>query len=1008
MILDLKKRAVNQYMLKILRGNCYRDKASGLLRLSCLIAFILANTVCYGQKYTFTHYDIQDGLIQSQVNDLTLDQQHRLWIATLGGACRFDGKEFISFSRQNGMPTNFVNVVLSAKNNDVWFGTQSGLVRMTGRKMTIIKLPDNQENKRVRNIVQDGNGKIWAIIGGRLFSIAGDKARQHWVQDTIRRLLTTIAVDKAGRLYASVYRRGLYLLDGGRWTNITDYPSDDKSFVVSKIVFDRAIEHRIYLQTYTALFTVEDGELMPFESKAISSIKSYLLCLTQDVNNNFWIGTSSGVYSLQDHQLIHFTAQNGLSDNAVSDIYNDADNNLWFATQGNGLYKYEGDRFITFDRSQGMPFNEVVMGIVKNKKGDVLLGIDGGGLMRYDGKKLYPVELPVKEPALMRIQALYCDSKGTLWIGTHEGLWTYDNKTLKEIKEVSNYAINGIAEDSSGVIWVTTAGGCFYYQKGQLFHVANYYRFSSAIAILGRDSVMVGTNDGIALIVNKELVKGFAVNDVKTSAVFCILKYRNYLLFGTDDRGIFAWDRNAGKVRNYGIKDGLNSNTIYSLVADENGVIWAGTGRGVNKLSFDKKKNLFALTGNGSPKSLILESNQNASLYTDHKVWIGTTKGAIIYDVNSKQERVAPPHVIIQSARMVPKEGAANGWLNSVLLKDGAILSHSQNHLAIWFRGVDLRDPNGISYRYKLKGLDTNYSTPITNDVVDYPSLPAGKYTFQVTAVSSAGIRSANTASFSFTITPAFYQTVWFRVAGIAFFILIGFIIQNYRHRVKVNRQRMIEATKREESLKIRQQTAEDFHDELGNKLTRITVLSEILDTKMDVNQADQKKLLEQIKQNASSLYNGTKDILWALDPQSDNLYEILNHIKDFGSELFLDTPVEFEFTGIEESLNEIKLPMEYSRNIPMIFKELLNNILKHAHATRVILNLDDVQKDEMHLTLKDNGCGFSMNGSPKGQGINNIVTRTRRIGGEINISSEKGHGTLVDLKIRINNAITH
>jgi signal transduction histidine kinase len=99
---------------------------------------------------------------------------------------------------------------------------------------------------------------------------------------------------------------------------------------------------------------------------------------------------------------------------------------------------------------------------------------------------------------------------------------------------------------------------------------------------------------------------------------------------------------------------------------------------------------------------------------------------------------------------------------------------------------------------------------------------------------------------------------------------------------------------------------------------------------------------------------------------------------------------------------------MEYSRNIPMIFKELLNNILKHAHATRVILNLDDVQKDEMHLTLKDNGCGFSMNGSPKGQGINNIVTRTRRIGGEINISSEKGHGTLVDLKIRINNAITH
>lgn len=218
----------------------------------------------------------------------------------------------------------------------------------------------------------------------------------------------------------------------------------------------------------------------------------------------------------------------------------------------------------------------------------------------------------------------------------------------------------------------------------------------------------------------------------------------------------------------------------------------------------------------------------------------------------------------------------------------------------------------------------------------------------------------------------------------------------------------MIEATKREESLKIRQQTAEDFHDELGNKLTRITVLSEILDTKMDNTQSDQKKLLEQIKQNAASLYNGTKDILWALDPQSDNLYEILNHIRDFGKELFLDTPVEFEFDGIDESLNSIKLPMEYSRNIPMIFKELLNNILKHSRATKVKINLDEIHKNGILLTLIDNGCGFDENEIHKGQGINNIITRTKRINGSINIDSKKGEGTVVGLKILIKPIVTH
>jgi signal transduction histidine kinase len=213
---------------------------------------------------------------------------------------------------------------------------------------------------------------------------------------------------------------------------------------------------------------------------------------------------------------------------------------------------------------------------------------------------------------------------------------------------------------------------------------------------------------------------------------------------------------------------------------------------------------------------------------------------------------------------------------------------------------------------------------------------------------------------------------------------------------------------KRDESLKIRQQTAEDFHDELGNKLTRITVLSEILDTKMDESQADQKKLLEQIKQNAASLYNGTRDILWALDPQSENLNEILNHIRDFGKELFLDTPVEFEFNGIDESLTQVKLPIAYSRNILMIFKELLNNILKHARATQVTVNLINVQKNEVHLTLEDNGSGFDPAITRKGQGINNIIARAKRIDGHININSEKGKGTSVDLKININQQTRH
>jgi signal transduction histidine kinase len=384
---------------------------------------------------------------------------------------------------------------------------------------------------------------------------------------------------------------------------------------------------------------------------------------------------------------------------------------------------------------------------------------------------------------------------------------------------------------------------------------------------------------------------------------------------------------------------------------------------------------------------------------------MGNTKGVIVYNTAILPSYKTRPHIVFQSVKLVPQI-AGERRQNSTAITNGSKLSYSNRHLSISFLGVYLKDPESVTYRYKLRGLDSTFSLPVKNNVVDYPSLPAGSYTFEVNAIVN-GLAS-DTASFTFSITPPFYQTSTFRFLAIVFFVLLGVAIQSYRHHVKISRLKVIEATKREESLKIRQQTAEDFHDELGNKLTRITVLSEILDTKMDQTQGDQKKLLEQIKQNASSLYNGTKDILWALDPQSDNLYEILSHIRDFGNELFLDTPVEFQFNGIHESLNEVKLPMEYSRNIPMIFKELLNNILKHAHAKHVTINLDNIQKDELHMTLKDDGCGFDKDEMHTGQGINNIVTRTKRIGGEVNVTSEKGAGTLVDLKIKIKPLITH
>lgn len=988
---------------KILTKHIIKTSLAAICRLSCALFFVLlCHLNSFAQKYTFSHYDIEDGLIESQVNKLALDHEHRLWVATFGGACRFDGKEFISYTRQNGMPTNFINNVFVDKENTVWFGTQSGLMKLVNKKLVAYPVSVKLKNNRVRSITQDGSGTIWFIIDNRLFKVSGNTGKEEIIQDINKEPLLCLGTDQGGRLYVSVHQKGIYYLDKGKWMNLVSYPKNSVDFFVTKMQFDRTDKSRLLLLSFNGIYSVKDGVLEPYQVKLAKGIKEPFLSMEQDSAANLWIGTGNGAYYLdmKKQKSTHFVGVNGLSDNAITDIYNDADNNLWLASQGNGLYKYEGDHYVIFDRTQGLPNNEVIWGIAKDRNNHILLGINGTGLFKYDGKKLSTVKLPKDHPDLNSIQCLYTDNNWLVWIGTdHAGLWTYDKGRFQIIKGSDYYAINGIAQDSNGLIWIVTPSGCFYLENNTLKRLEEFSGFSSSIASAGIDSVMVGTQDGIILAVNKKIVKNFKLDAVRTSTVFSMLNFKGMLIIGTDDRGIFVWNKATGGVKNYSTKDGLNSNTIYSLVTDDHDVIWAGTGRGANRFLYDEKTKEFTVKGNGSSKNPILESNQNAALYNDGKVWIGTTKGVVVYNTDIIPSAKTPPHIVIQSVKLIPQSGEKQ---SSVTIANGAKLSFSNRHLSIAFLGINLKDPVNVSYRYKLRGLDTSYSLPVKNNVVDYPSLPAGNYTFEVKAIGMGGVPSVNAASFSFSITPPFYQTGTFRFLAIIFFVLIGVSIQSYRHRVKINRQRIIEATKREESLKIRQQTAEDFHDELGNKLTRITVLSEILGTKMDNGQSDQKKLLEQIKQNAASLYNGTKDILWALDPQSDNLYEILNHIRDFGKELFLDMPVEFEFKGIDESLNGIKLPMEYSRNIPMIFKELLNNILKHSHATRVTISLDEIHKNGIRLTLADNGCGFDGNEIRKGQGINNIVTRTKRINGSINIDSEKGKGTVVSLKILI------
>lgn len=974
-----------------------------------LLLILFGNQTLLAQRYHFSHYDIEDGLIQSQVRAFTQSPSRHLWIATQGGASRFDGSQFTSFTRnENGLAGMSVMTLLADTSGKIYLGTENGLSVYQGKNILNYRLPGaGADPSWVHALVQDKNGRIYGLIKEKLFTFSENKIRLVNSPGISDEYVTALATAPNGNIYAAVHGKGIYELKNNIWVLKIVLPKMPKPLSIMRLFFDRNKKDKLWVLTPGQIFILENQQLTPFRNKALDSANRRFFSIEQDAKSNLWIGASMGVYCIGPEETIFFNSANGFTDNSVNQIFRDAENNMWFATEGAGVYKYDGDKTMFLDKNQGLS-NEVVMGFVREKNGTLWVQSFGNSIVKMQSGKMISVKLPVPDSVNYNISQLFNDREGNIWIGTAgAGLWKYDGVSFKNFPFREGKVpkvIRHIMQDKKGTIWLATPTGCYTLSNGEFSHLKDFEFPVSALLESGTDSVLVNSAKGLYSVTGKDRRAALiSLPEIQKKDIYTMMKYKGRVFFGTGEDGILVWDFKKKAVEKLTVKNGLYSNTIYSLIADKQGNVWAGTGRGINKILINPRTAGFTVSGAEKSKRLIVECNQNAVFLDHDKLWVGTTKGALVFDLKPDTVKKDKPHIILQTVRLFSSIiksktdyfSSADGYS----LPQNLQLAYRDNQISLNFKGIYLTNPSDVLYQYRLLGLNDVFSNPTPNSSVNYQGLPPGDYIFEARALSKSGITSGNILRFPFAVQPAFYQTLAFRLAVIFLFILSGIGLQAYLHRRKTHRLQLIENMKQEERLKTRRQTAEDFHDDLGNKLTRISILTDILNTKLNGSHQEERHLISQIKENASSLYRGTKDILWALDPKSDNLFEILCHISEFGMELFQDTAIDFNYQGIDEPLSQIKFPMEYSRNISMIFKESLNNILRHAEATHVSLRVVTLERS-VEVCLKDDGKGFNPRQVQKHSGLNNISVRAKRIGADLNIDSLEGNGTIISLSI--------
>jgi len=328
--------------------------------------------------------------------------------------------------------------------------------------------------------------------------------------------------------------------------------------------------------------------------------------------------------------------------------------------------------------------------------------------------------------------------------------------------------------------------------------------------------------------------------------------------------------------------------------------------------------------------------------------------------------------------------------------------------IKIQFTGLSFISPDRVRFKYKLEGLDREWSEPSTARLVQYNLLPPGNHRFLVRACNNDGVWNDEAAELALIVLPRFYETWTFKLAvavGAA-----GLVVFTVRRVYARRLHRQLEQLERQRAIeRDRARIAKDIHDDLGAGLTQIALLSEL--ARRDAPD-EMPHHVSQISEMARELTRNMDEIVWAVDPQNDTLDSLVTYVSKFAQEYLsvagircrLDMPAE---------LPPYVLPAEVRHNLFLAIKEALHNVVKHAKATEVWLRVV-VRPDSFCVVVEDNGCGLITGGN--GHGANGLATRSHRfstghglvnmekrlmtIGGKCVLVSEPGKGTRAELNV--------
>jgi signal transduction histidine kinase len=584
------------------------------------------------------------------------------------------------------------------------------------------------------------------------------------------------------------------------------------------------------------------------------------------------------------------------------------------------------------------------------------------------------------------------------------------NITWYKYTEDNDLLYSGITVDNQGNTWVGTTKGLFKFENGKIFRDERVSKevYVRKFFCLKDGSLALCTSNNGVIVISEENVTVYKSDNQETNSVYSIYEDDNGLVFAGTFNGLYYLKNNVLEKYEKGLFN--ISRPTFFINKDLDGNLWFGTDNGVIK--WNGKTHILYNPTDGLAG---YETNRSAfKIDKSGKIWIGTDNGLSCYNSEFDTYKIIKPTVDI-----LYLEDASSKKIDT---KNPVTLDYNQNNFSLHYRGYSFIDEKSLMYRVKIHNKTTGWKDDFitANNKVRFSSLTPGIYTFSVSVKNSQGVWGDPLESSTIKISKPFYSQSWFYVLNIIIGVTVVYFIHHFitqkRYSIKLENainERTKELMESEKDIRNltqeliksqeneRQRISYELHDNLAQDLSTSKIILDSIN-----NGASQSKDIKKIILQASSLLKKSlmtvRDLSYYLRlPELEDMSfsdAVQLFCNDFSKKYNIN--INYCNSGVES----LRLGYDTKINLYRIIQEALTNVRKHSGAEEVSIKLV-ASSPFIILRVEDNGKGFDVNQqllkANKHMGIKNIKDRVKLLNGSVTFKSIPGKGTKIYVEIQ-------